>query len=35
LERIAELQRDLHTVTEKIIHYQILESTHDPHHADG
>jgi DNA-binding transcriptional MerR regulator len=33
VERIAELQRDLHTVTEKITHYQNLESTHDPHHA--
>jgi DNA-binding transcriptional MerR regulator len=33
VERIAELQRDLHTVTENIIHYQTLESTHDPRHA--
>jgi DNA-binding transcriptional MerR regulator len=33
VERIAELQRDLQTVTEKITHYQNLESTHDPRHA--
>jgi DNA-binding transcriptional MerR regulator len=34
LERIAELRRDLHTVTEKITDYQTLETTHDPRHAD-
>jgi DNA-binding transcriptional MerR regulator len=26
VERISELQRDLHSVTEKIIHYQTLEN---------
>jgi DNA-binding transcriptional MerR regulator len=34
LERIAELQRDLRAVTDKITHYQTLETHHDPQHAD-
>jgi DNA-binding transcriptional MerR regulator len=34
LERIAELQRDLRAVTDKITHYQTLETDHDPQHAD-
>jgi DNA-binding transcriptional MerR regulator len=34
LERIAELQRDLATVTDKITHYQQLERTHEHHHSD-
>lgn len=32
LERIAELQRELLTVTEKITHYQSLETSYDPQH---
>jgi DNA-binding transcriptional MerR regulator len=34
LERIAELQRDLATVTDKITHYQQLEHTLEHHHSD-
>jgi DNA-binding transcriptional MerR regulator len=34
LERIAELHRDLHSVTEKITHYQTLETTLEPQHAN-
>jgi DNA-binding transcriptional MerR regulator len=34
LERIAELQRDVRAVTDKITHYQTLEMSHDPHNTD-
>jgi DNA-binding transcriptional MerR regulator len=34
LERIAELQRDLATVTDKITHYHALEHNRDHQHAD-
>ena len=35
LERIAELQRDLATVTDKITHYQQLEHTLEHQHSDA